>query len=156
MALEDGFAWVETQRTNACGSCAVNKGCGTGVISTHFAARFSCVKALNEINAQVNDTVVIGLQERALVRGSFAVYVVPLLSMFFLALIGEFIGNKLLLGGGEGLTVLLGLAGLAAGFLWVRRFSRQISIDERYQPVVMRLSHRAACEKEALIHFEQR
>jgi len=79
-----------------------------------------------------------------------------LLLMFLLAVIGEVLTQKLSLGGGEGLTVLLGLTGLAVGFLWVRRFSKQISVDDRYQPVVMRLGDNAACEKETLIHFDGR
>ncbi|MFC1747268.1 SoxR reducing system RseC family protein [Pseudomonadota bacterium] len=154
VSLEGDFAWIETLRTSACGSCSVNKGCGTGVISKYFAARFSRVKAVNQINARVNDSVVIGLEEQALVRGSFAVYVVPLLFMFLLAVIGEFAAQELGVKYGDGMAALFGLAGLASGFLWVRKFSKEISVDERYQPIVVRKGNGAECGKESPVRFD--
>jgi len=33
VALEDDFAWVETQRKSTCGACAVNKGCGAATLA---------------------------------------------------------------------------------------------------------------------------
>jgi sigma-E factor negative regulatory protein RseC len=33
VALEDDFAWVETQRKSTCGACVVNKGCGAATLA---------------------------------------------------------------------------------------------------------------------------
>ncbi len=139
VAVDVGFAWVETQRKSACGSCSVNKGCGTGVISKVVGQRATQVRALNRINAKVGDEIVIGLNDQALVRGSLAIYAAPLIAMLFAALLGDLVGQELQLNSGEGLTIIFGLAGLGVGFLWVRNFSRRIADDIRYQPVILRL-----------------
>lgn len=136
--VDEGFAWVETQRQSACGACSVNKGCGTGVISRVVGQRATRVRAINEIDAKAGDEVVIGLHDEALVRGSLAVYAVPLIAMLLMALLGDLAGRELQLDSSEGLTALLGLAGLGLGFLWVRNFSRRIATDARYQPVILR------------------
>ncbi len=138
VSVEAGFAWVETQRTSTCGSCSANKGCGTGVVAKVVGQRLSRVRAINTIGANVGDEIIIGLHDQALVRGSFAVYAVPLIVMLLMAMAGDLLGSELQLSFKEGLTVIFGLAGLGLGFLWVRRFSLQIADDVRYQPVILR------------------
>ena len=145
VAVEGGFAWVETERKSACGSCAVNKGCGTGVISKYFSTRLNHVKAVNQADAKVDDLVVIGLDEQALVRGSFAVYIVPLVLMFVCAFAGEWVAQRFQLPFLDGVVALFGVLGLFLGFLWVRRFSKGIAVDSRYQPIVMRIDVDVDC-----------
>lgn len=155
VVVEEGFAWVETQRKSACGSCSVNKGCGTGVISKVVGQRTTRVRAINEINAKMGDEIVIGLNDEALVRGSLAVYAAPLLAMLLMALLGDLVGRELQLNSSEGLTVIFGLVGLGLGFLWVRNFSRRIADDVRYQPVILRRCQSSVVH-ETLIHFQGR
>jgi sigma-E factor negative regulatory protein RseC len=132
-----GFAWVETQRRSACGACGVNKVCGTGVLARTMGQRRKRIRVLNDMALGVGDQVVIGIREGALVKGSMAVYVVPLLFMFLGALFGELVVADSG-GDGEGVTILLGLAGLLGGLIWVRFFGRAIGADSRYQPVVLK------------------
>ncbi len=154
VGLEGEFAWIETERISACASCSVNKGCGTGAVSKYFGARTNRVKAINEVSAKVGDAVVLGLDERALVRGSLAVYIVPLLTMFVAAFFGDYLAGVFSLQSSDGLTVVTGLLGLVAGFIWVNYFSRKVSQDERYQPIVMRLVDNAACSGESIVHID--
>lgn len=137
VATEGEFAWVETQRQSACGSCSASKGCGTATLSKVLGQRRTRVRALNRANAETGDTVLIGIQENALVRGSLAMYAMPLVLMLGAALVGHGLGQTF----GrdpEGMSMLFGLLGLGAGFLWLRRFSRRVSDDPRYQPVILR------------------
>lgn len=131
------FAWVETQRQSACGSCAGSKGCGTAALSKVLGKRRTEVRALNRAGARVGDRVIIGIEESALVRGSLAVYAVPLLVMLLGAGLGEALGRA---PGADAnsLSMGFGLIGLGLGFLWLRRFTRRASRDPRYQPVVLR------------------
>ncbi len=140
ISTDGEFAWVETERTSACSSCSANKGCGTGALSKVYGRRFSRVKALNNINAEPGEMVVIGLVEDALVRGSLAVYGLPLLSLFLMALLGEAVATEFGMQQADGLIAIFGLAGLALGFYLVRLFSRKISHDDRYQPIIIRHS----------------
>jgi sigma-E factor negative regulatory protein RseC len=130
-----GFAWVEAQRRSACGACGVNSVCGTGVLARTMGQRGSRIRALNDMVLNVGDLVVIGMGEGALIKGSVAVYVMPLLFMLLGALFGELVDSG---SDEEGVTILLGLAGLLGGLIWVRFFGRAIGADSRYQPVVLR------------------
>jgi sigma-E factor negative regulatory protein RseC len=141
--IEGEFAWVETQRQSSCGSCAANKGCGTATLSKVLGQKRTRVRALNRAGAQAGDSVIVGIREDALVRGSLAVYAVPLLMMILGAFLGQAFGNAQA-NPSEGLTILCGLLGLVAGLWWLRRFARRASSDPRYQPVVLRRAFRSA------------
>ncbi|HDP89981.1 MAG TPA: Fis family transcriptional regulator [Thioalkalivibrio sp.] len=130
--LEDGYAWVETQRKSACGQCSASKGCGTSVLDKVLGRRRSVVRVLNPVGAELGDEVVIGLGEGAFVRGSLAVYALPLVTLLAGAMLGQWLGQA------DVAAVLGGLAGLAAGFAWVWLFTRRIAGDSRYQPVILR------------------
>jgi len=140
VALEQDFAWVETQRKSACGSCAASSGCGTATLQKVLGNRRSRIKALNNLPIVVGDQVVIGLEEQALIKGSIAVYAMPLLAMLGGALLLE------LMFASEGLTVLGGLMGLMLGFWWLKGFSRRVQSDRQYQAVVMRKADAGSCQ----------
>ena len=141
VATEGEFVWVETQRQSTCGGCAANQACGTATLAKVLGTRRTRVRALNPAwnhdAAQVGDTVVIGLDEAALIRGSLAVYAMPLLSLFAGGLIGALLSERWAVSG-EALTLGMGIAGLIGGLLWLKGFSQRIRDDRRYQPVVLR------------------
>lgn len=136
MHVEPGFAWVETRRQSTCGSCAARGGCGTSVLSRVLGQRTVRVRALDQIGTAVGDEVVVGLNDGALLRGSMAVYMVPLLALLAGALVAEAIAPQW--GLGEGFVMLGGVIGLVFGFLWLRFFSRRAGADARYQAVILR------------------
>ena len=80
--VQGEFAWVEHERTSTCGSCSVRKGCGTSAIARVLGQRRVRLRVLNRINAAVGDQVVVGIAEQGLLRGSLAVYAMPLLGLF--------------------------------------------------------------------------
>lgn len=149
VAMEGEFVWVETQRQSTCGGCAANQACGTATLAKVLGNRRTRVRALNPdwnpnwnrdgapIGLGVGDTVVIGLDETALIRGSLAVYAIPLLALFAGGIVGALLSERWAVDG-EALTLGLGVAGLVGGLLWLKGFSRRIRDDRRYQPVVLR------------------
>ena len=140
IALENNDVWVETQRRSACGQCAANKGCGTATLAKVLGYKRSRVRTLNPqaTPVVVGDAVIIGINEQALVRGSLAVYTVPLLMLFVFGFLGQLLSAQLLMANQDILPIVLGLSGLLLGFVWVRRFTRVIGDDVRYQPVLLR------------------
>lgn len=136
--LEDEFAWIETRRKSACASCSANKGCGSGILSRVLGNRIARVRALNQIDAHVGDEVIVGISENALVRGSLAIYIVPLIWMFVFGLAGDLGARRLGFEYAELASVASGLFGLYIGFRWVGKFSARISTNSDYQPVVIR------------------
>lgn len=141
VAVEDNAAWVETQRKAACDSCAVNKGCGTAVLSKVIGNKRSRLKVLKHgLSLRVGDEVVIGLQEHALLRGSMTVYGVPLLFMMLGALLADYAGRQWWGHPSDILDIGFGIAGFVAGLMWLRRYSSGIAQDPRYQPVILSVS----------------
>jgi sigma-E factor negative regulatory protein RseC len=134
---DDGFVWVETRRPSTCGACAERQGCGTSVLASVLGRRQAPVRVINTIGALHGDRVVIGVSESGLLRGSVAVYAVPLAGLFIGALTGHYLGDD---GGRTAeLWALLGAAaGFTAGLAWLKRFSRTTGRDGRYQPVILR------------------
>ena len=136
--LEGEFAWIESERSTACGGCAVRKGCGTGAIARVLGQKRVRLRVINGINATVGDRVVIGISESGLLRGSLAVYTAPLAALFAGALAGHFAGGYLWPAVRDPLAVAGAVAGLLAGLAWLRRFSRRTGNNTAYQPVVLR------------------
>jgi len=150
--LEGDAAWVETQRHSACGACAMNKGCGAGLFAKAF--RFSSPRLKvqhTQEDIEVGDRVVIGVDERALVRGSFAAYIMPILFMLGFAILGETQLTEVLTSVAPDVVGLLsGMVGLAAGLMWLKRHSLSIGDDRRYQPLILQKAAdhiSAACPK---------
>jgi len=136
--VEGAFAWIESERTSTCGACNVRKGCGTAVLAKVLGQRRVHLRVLNRINARVGDAVVIGISESGLVRGSLAVYAVPLSGLFAGAISGDALGRHFFTGSPDPVAIVGALAGLAAGLFWLKRFSRRTEKDAAYQPVILR------------------
>ncbi len=136
--VDHGSIWVETQRRSTCGSCAANKGCGTAAISRVLGNRRSLVRVLASMPLKIGDEVIIGIRERALVKGSLAVYAVPILLLLLGAVLGELGAQRFLWQSAELASLVLGISGFIAGLFWLRRFTFRIRHDADYQPVVLR------------------
>lgn len=132
-----GIAVVETRRRATCDGCSANKGCGTAVLGKVLGNRRNRVEALDETGAAAGDEVMLALSGSALVRGSLAVYLVPLLGLIAGASVGEMLGLRLA-GEGELISGLGALLGLALGLAWLRAFTRRIRHDPAYQARVVR------------------
>ena len=138
VAVQGDFAWVESERSSTCGGCSVRNGCGTAALARVLGKRPVRLRVLNPVNARVHDTVVVGIAESGLVRGSLAVYIAPLAAFLCGAVAGQFVGNYFLAVGSDVAAICGAVAGLGAGFAWLRRFSRATAADASYQPVILR------------------
>lgn len=134
IAAEKGFAWVETQRQSACGQCSANKGCGTAVLSKALGGKRTQIKVLDEVGVKPGETVVLGLDESAMLKGSAILYLLPLAGLFLFSVLAQWLIQPV----SEGPTVLAGLLGLAFGFYLLKLQTSNLAADSRYQPVVLR------------------
>ncbi len=133
----DGIAWVETQRQSACGTCQVQKGCGTSTLHKILGQKRTRLKVMNPQHFGVGEEVRLGLQENALVKGSLMLYALPLLFMFGFAMLGYAIFYVYGHTYSEGFKILFSLLGLASGFLWVSKCSKKMSKDPNFQAVIL-------------------
>jgi sigma-E factor negative regulatory protein RseC len=136
--VRDQFAWIETAPKTACTSCSVRSGCGTSVLAKLLGRRYAPVRVINRIGAAVGDRVVIGISESGLVRGSLAVYCVPLAGLFAGGVAGYYLFAGIASAHADLASIPGAAAGFAAGLAWLRSFSRKSEQDARYQPVLLR------------------
>lgn len=133
VAVEPGAVWVETLRKSTCSSCSVKAGCGQGLLDQLGAnGRRGCVRALSTLQLAVGDSVVIGVREDLLVRGSLLVYLLPLLGLFAAAMLTEQMGFS------EPWVILSALFGFLLACCAVRWRSHLTAGDPALQPVVLR------------------
>jgi sigma-E factor negative regulatory protein RseC len=126
--------YVDTSRKSTCSGCKASAGCGNALLDKLFSSRNQSIRVLPADGIEQGDEVIIGMHEGALLRGSFAVYSVPLLLMMAASVLTTLIMPS----AADGWVILAGFAGLLAGFFWLNIFSKKIHNDKRYQPVLIK------------------
>lgn len=134
LAVDQGFVWVEADRRKGCERCEQGQGCGGGVLGRLVVRGSSRVRALNELqDVAVGDNIILGLDERLLVRGSLMTYFVPLLTMIGAALLAD-----QLLHPSDLAVAAFGAFGLMIGLLVLRSYSQRLLRSGEMQPRVLR------------------
>ena len=141
VSIENNQTWIETQRKSACGQCSANKGCGTSVLSKVIGNKLSTMKAINKINAQVGDEVIVGLNEKSLLKGAFMTYLLPLLYLFLFSFAGQFVADYFQINNSELVVIIFAIIGFYFGMKKLKVFSVSIANNENYQPVILKKSH---------------
>ena len=141
VSIENNQTWIETQRKSACGQCSANKGCGTSVLSKVMGNKLSTMKAINKINAQVGDEVIVGLNEDSLLKGAFMAYLLPLFYLFLFSFVGQFTANYFQINNSELVIITFAVIGFYFGMKKLKVFSVSIAHNENYQPVILKKSN---------------
>lgn len=139
VAVESDSLWVQTIRQSTCGNCSARQGCGHGLLNQLGSRRDHYLRVLmvgghGERRYQLDDQVRIAIPEQVIVRGSFMVYMMPLL----LTLLGAAAASQLL-AGGDWAAVCGALAGFGAGIFLLRRQEKIHRDDLQSQPRLLGL-----------------
>ena len=128
---------LQAQTQSACGSCSARKGCGTSVLAKVVGRKFTRFQAENNIDAEVGDTVVVGISEDALLKGSLVMYVIPILGMLLFALAGDHFLAAVM--DYRDLAIAAsGIMGLVFGSLMSKWYFQRQSSAQSFTPVVLR------------------
>lgn len=138
ISINKDAASLEIIRNKPCGLCGQSRGCGISIWGKLFGHRPNIFEAKNTVNAKVDEVVVIGIEESALLWSSFAVYGIPLGLLILGAILGSTIFSDAL---HQDRNVAVGaLLGLFVGYLWLKGHNQTTSINPRYRPVILRLA----------------
>lgn len=126
-------ATLEIERKTACGLCGQTRGCGNALWGKLFAHKSAAFKAKNRINAKVGQSVIVGIDEQALLKSALLLYMLPLVSMLITSILAmQWFGSNL--------SAIVGaLLGLVLGWLWVRGYSASSRYMMLQQPEILRL-----------------
>ncbi|RDH84729.1 MAG: polyurethanase [endosymbiont of Galathealinum brachiosum] len=123
---------LETQRKSACQSCSVKSGCGTSTLSKVVGNRSSQFAVDNTLDVKVGDTVVVAIDENALVQGSLLIYLFPLIFMMMFGILVEyFFSNELI-------TIASVVSGFVFAMILVRRVMSGSGLKKSIQPHLIR------------------
>ncbi|MDP3678021.1 MAG: SoxR reducing system RseC family protein [Methylotenera sp.] len=148
----DNLALIEIERRTACGLCGQKRGCGNATWGKLLGHKSQTIRAKNEIGAKVGDSVVVGIDERALLSTVFYLYIVPLLSMLIAAVLADITFDN------EFYVILAAASGLVLGLLWVKGHLRGYgdashAYSSQYQAVILRQADDASsCENSANVN----
>jgi sigma-E factor negative regulatory protein RseC len=130
-------ATLEIERRTACGLCGQKRGCGNATWGKLLGHKSHAFEAENPINANVGDSVVVGINEHAMLNSVFLLYIVPLLGLLIGAILADtFLKN-------EFFVILSAASGLILGFLWVKGHlighdGAGQTFNTKYQAVILR------------------
>ena len=95
------------------------------------------LKAENTINAKVGQSVIVGIEEKALLKSALLLYIAPLATMLFGAILASKVSPS-------DLSAMVGaVAGLFVGFFWVKAHVAGRVYYQNYQPKILRLDNAA-------------
>lgn len=139
ISVSEGMAEVSVTPQSACGSCSAKSGCGTSLVASLFPERSSRFTVRNRLGAKTGEQVVIGLHESALQSASLVLYLIPLAGLIFGAMGGIYLSEHILRGPSELLSILLGFAGMGAGFILVKYLGQHARGLSDYQAEIIRI-----------------
>ena len=138
VSIDKDVASLEIVRNKPCGLCGQSRGCGISIWGRLFGHRPNIFKAQNTVNAEVDQVVVVGVEESALLWSSFAVYGIPLA----LLILGAILGSTVFFDDlhADRNTALGAVTGLFIGYLWLKGHNQASTLDARYRPMILGLA----------------
>ncbi len=130
----DSVATLEIERKTACGLCGQTRGCGNSIWGKLFAHQSTAFKAQNRINAKVGDSVIVGINEKALLKSALLLYILPLATLLIGAILATQIRDT------NGYAMIGAAIGLGLGLVWVKGHTMTNSYFKLQQPVILRLA----------------
>lgn len=140
------LASIEVVRKTACGLCGKTRGCGNAIWGKMFAHKTTSFKAENTIDAQVGQSVIIGIDENAVMKSALLLYMVPLVTMFIGAILVSQIHES------DVAAIVGAVSGLLVGYFWVKAHITGRVYYQNQQPKILRLDAEEA--KENTIKFQ--
>ena len=138
VSIDQDVASLEIIRNKPCGLCGQSRGCGISIWGRLFGHRPNIFKAQNTVNASVDQIVVVGVEESALLWSSFAVYGIPLALLILGAILGSTIFSDD--SNVDRNTALGAVLGLFIGYLWLKGHNQGSTLDARYRPLILGLA----------------
>jgi len=144
---DDQFAWVETSSSGACGHCAARNGCGTASLQRWLNRHPNRLQVENNCAVNTGDQVIVGIPEHALLKGSFLIYMLPLLTLILSAMLGVWLHQLFGWWSRDALSIVFGFTGLIASFLFLRVYILKRTTRKDWRPVIVRLAPQYPFEK---------
>ena len=123
---------LQTQRKSACQSCSVKSGCGTSTLAKVVGKRSSRFTVEKKFDVESGDSVIIAIDENALVQGSLLIYLFPLVFMMLAGIVAEYLFAT------ELVTILSVVLSFVCAMIFVRFVISVSTLKKSVQPHIVR------------------
>ena len=130
--IDGDYVFLKVSKKTSCGECASKSSCGNVKLFKSVVENdvIKVGENNNKLDLKAGDSVFLALPSSKLLKGSSLVYLFPLCSMMFLAVLGKALF-------GEGMSIIAGLFGLASSLFWVRIYLSKKSVSEQFIPKIL-------------------
>ena len=128
-------AWVKCTKSAACESCSAKGFCDTTGGKSDDEVE---IEAINAAEAKVNDRVAINFETSSLLKVTFLVYMIPVLSLILGVVIGEKIApifnyDQTIF------SIIVGFLFLFTSFFFVKTKGNELSRKDAYKPTIIKI-----------------
>lgn len=138
IAADREYVWVESASRDHCTHCSAKAGCGTASLQKWFKRKPNRLRLSKTQDLKPGDQVLIGIPEQALVKGSFLIYMLPLLALLAGAISGAMINDAMGWSMRDPLSLLLAFAALLLSLMRIKRYLHMEGQSSRYEAVILR------------------
>lgn len=120
--VEDGRVWVDARARSSCGRCASKGGCSTVTLSRLFCASPRLFSLSTNLNLNVGDVVIIGMDERLILKSALTAYALPPAAL----LAGAWLGRHLGAPASDAVSIATGFAAFCLSVVAVKVWGRRL------------------------------
>ena len=127
---------VAVKSASGCGSCSAKAGCGTGILDRWLNPTHIFWLDINQdtkVKPMLVDLLEIGVDESAFVRNTLLLYLLPILIFLITAGLG-------FAAGGELVSILAGISGLALGAVLANYLIQKSPYAQNFSPQILNSS----------------
>lgn len=130
--VHDGLAMIRFKANEACEGC---EACGHGADDSEKE-----LEAINNLGAEVGDTVEFDMEVPSLLSAAFIAYTIPMLVMLGTILISFFIFRSMgTVEHGDLYSIAIGFVALFLTYMVIRKFDPKFKASKRYFAVITRI-----------------
>lgn len=138
--VDDGFAVVQIEKGSSCSGCGSKASCHA---MGGANGKIMETRAVNNINAQVGDRVLIAIDSVVMLKSSFLIYIVPLVFMIAGGIMGDSYAREKMPDSDPDLIAgAVGITCLVLSFFLIKLWSRNLEKKAAYQPNISRILNR--------------
>ena len=134
VAIEADALWVETIQRSTCQSCVAEKGCGQSLL-TRLGAKPTYLRVLlagrSPQQYQLNQSVVLGIPDDVVVKGSLLAYGLPLMLLLVFAIFAHNLLPQ------EWMVIAAAVVGFLLGGVLLHFHSKRYRNDLNRHPVII-------------------
>lgn len=142
VSIQETTVTLSTIRLNTCQQCSMKAGCGQRMLNQASSCQRSQIELSKpaDLVLSIGQEVQVAIPQSTFLRASMWVFLMPLLVMFAAAYVAQYMALS------EPVIAIVGLTGLAAGLLLMRRRMKSLQSHSQWQPHLVVASAQASVQ----------